>query len=561
MLAARIPSNVNIRRARNDLVVDEIASAVSEFGKAVAERFATGGGEPEELLRGPFEHLVGRLGVCARVDDVVLAGEHHLAGDGVRPDYAVYVAGALSGFVEIKAPGKGVDTSRFKGHDRRQWERLACLPNVLYTDGQAFALFRNGERVGKPARLAGDVERAGAALACPDGSVASLMGEFLRWKPIPPRTPRELASVAARLCRVLRDEVNESLEAGTLGLHDLARDWRRLLYPDASDEEFADGYAQTVTFALLLARVEGIELDGRDLRDVADDLGARHTLMARALAVLTDPAVLPKLAVSVQTLHRVLAVVDWPKLSKSDPAAWLFFYEEFLAVYDEKLRRQTGSYYTPVEAVDPMVRMVDGLLRTRLGHVDGFGSSGVTVVDPAAGTGTFLFRIVDRVAQAIVADQGPGAVGPALRKAARRLIGFEIQAGPFSVAQMRLATEFLRQGAILGPDDLRLHLTDTRGSVRRGDPARGDLPADRGQPAASQRSQARRAGRGRDRQPFLQGAQPRARGLGGEGNAGVASIPAAERLLSAARAWPRRARQASLQPVRLLLAVGDLEGV
>jgi hypothetical protein len=31
---------------------------------------------------------------------------------------------------------------------------------------------------------------------------------------------------------------------------------RRLLYPDASDDEFADGYAQTVTFALLLARVE-----------------------------------------------------------------------------------------------------------------------------------------------------------------------------------------------------------------------------------------------------------------------------------------------------------------
>lgn len=42
----------------------------------------------------------------------------------------------------------------------------------------------------------------------------------------------------------------------------LARDWRALLFPDASDAVFADGYAQTVTFALLLARTRGITLTG-----------------------------------------------------------------------------------------------------------------------------------------------------------------------------------------------------------------------------------------------------------------------------------------------------------
>jgi hypothetical protein len=443
--------------------MDAVADAVSQFGQVVADRFATGGGEPEDLLRGPFEQLITELGSSTKAGEVVLAGEYHLAEDRIRPDYAVHVGGALVGFVEIKAPGKGVDTSRYKGHDRRQWQRLACLPNVLYTDGQEFALFRDGERIGDVARLVGDVETAGSALASPDGKIATLVEEFLRWKPIPPRRPKEVARVSARLCRVLRDEVRESLEAGTLGLHDLARDWRRLLYPDATDAEFADGYAQTVTFALLLARVEGIELANRDLRDIADDLGSHHTLMARALAVLTDPAVLPKLAVSVETLRRVLSVVDWPKVSKSDPAAWLYFYEDFLDEYDHTLRQQTGSYYTPIEAVDPMVRLVEDLLRTRLNHVEGYESPGVTVVDPAAGTGTFLFRIVDRIADAIKGDQGPGAVGPALRKAAKRLIGFEIQAGPFSVAELRLTTEFQRQGSTLGPNDLRLHLTDTLG--------------------------------------------------------------------------------------------------
>jgi len=264
--------------------VGATSEAVSLFGDVVARRFATGGGEPEELLRGPFERLVADFAKDAGVSKVDLAGEHHLAVDRVRPDYAVYASGALVGFIELKAPGKGVDTARYKGHDRQQWQRLACLPNVLYSDGQAFALYRDGERVGDVVRLVGDVMTAGAALADADGRLAALVAEFLRWHPIAPRSPRELARVTARLCRVLRAEVAESLAAEETGLRDLAKDWRRLLYPDATDDEFADGYAQTVTFALLLARVEEIELDKRDLRDVADDLGSSHTLMAKSLS-------------------------------------------------------------------------------------------------------------------------------------------------------------------------------------------------------------------------------------------------------------------------------------
>lgn len=359
-----------------------IDSAISTYGAQVAARFATGGGEPEDLLRGPFENLIAAGADHLGATDVVLAGEHHLAEARIRPDYAVHVGGAIVGFVELKAPGRGVDTGRYKGHDRKQWERLACLPNVLYSDGGDFALYRDGERVGRIVRLEGDITTAGSDLRTGDGALVALIADFLNWTPIPPRRPRDLARVTARLCRVLRAEVGELLHGEAQGLHDLADDWRRLLYPDATDDEFADGYAQTVTFALLLARVEDVAVTGRDLRDVAAELGAKHTLMGRALAVLTDPAVLPKLAGPVETLRRVLGVTDWMTVSRSDPDAWLYFYEEFLEHYDPALRKLTGSYYTPIEAVDPMVRLVDELLRTRLGHTAGFASPDVTVVDP-----------------------------------------------------------------------------------------------------------------------------------------------------------------------------------
>ena len=53
----------------------------------------------------------------------------------------------------------------------------------------------------------------------------------------------------------------------------LARDWRALLFPQASDATFADGYAQAVTFALLLARTEGIDVAGQPLHEIGAVLG------------------------------------------------------------------------------------------------------------------------------------------------------------------------------------------------------------------------------------------------------------------------------------------------
>jgi hypothetical protein len=40
-------------------------------------------------------------------------------------------------------------------------------------------------------------------------------------------------------------------------LNSIAATWREMLFPNAKNEQFADAYAQTVTFALLLARIQG----------------------------------------------------------------------------------------------------------------------------------------------------------------------------------------------------------------------------------------------------------------------------------------------------------------
>lgn len=162
--------------------------------------------------------------------------------------------------------------------------------------------------------------------------------------------------------------------------------------------------------------------------------------------------------------------MDWSAVAEGDPEAWLYFYEDLLAAYDNELRKRTGPYHTPPEVVTAMVRLVDEVVRDprRFGVPEGLASPDVTLADPAAGTGTFLLGVLRRIALTTAADQGEGAVPAVVRGALRRLIGFESQFGPFAVARLRLLAEVadLLEPGGPAPDDvrLRLHVTDTLGN-------------------------------------------------------------------------------------------------
>lgn len=445
-----------------------IETAISDFGKAAKSKLANPAvsGQPEDQLRAPFERLIEDVAsICnLRAGAVVAVGEATRRELKTRPDYSITVNKALVGFVELKAPGKGANPLRFKdAHDKDQWERLRSLPNLLYTDGNSFGLWQDGKAVGPVLTLQGDIETAGAKLAPPTGLLL-LFENFLQWKPVAPRSARELAHTTARLCRLLRDEVTEQLGLKSQALTDLATDWRKLLFPDATDERFADGYAQAVTFGMLMARARGIALsDG--LHKVAAELTRSSTLIGAALRLLTDNAENQEtLKTGLGTLIRVLDAVEWKILTRGEPDAWLYFYEEFLGVYDNELRKETGSYYTPPEVVGSMVALVDEALRSkRFGLHAGLASPSVTLADPAMGTGTFLLGVLRSIAETVTANEGPGAVPGAIQAALSRLIGFEIQLGPFAVAQLRLLAEVVDLTDSASDSPLRIFVTNTLG--------------------------------------------------------------------------------------------------
>ena len=424
----------------------DLKTAIVRFGADAKAKLVNPGasGEPEDQLRAPLESLFADLAeLCGfKRAWVAAVGESSLSTLKTRPDYAITVRNVLVGFVEVKAPGKGSDPRRYKGHDKEQWEKLQSVPNLLYTDGNSFSLWQNGELVGSIVELEGDIETSGAKLAAPPELLARF-DNFLRWEPIPPKSAQELAKVSARLCRLLRDEVTEQLAERNPALTDLAADWRKLLFPEANDEQFADGYAQAVTFGLLMARSSNIKLaDGID--QVGKQLGKTNSLIGTALRLLTDEVGSEStLKTSLGALVRVLDAVNWLAISKGNSDAWLYFYEDFLAEYDNKLRKLTGSYYTPPEVVEPMIRLVDDVLRKHFGRSSGMASADVTVADPAVGTGTFILGVLRRIAADVEADQGPGAVPQAIEAAVDRLVAFEIQLGPFAVAQLRVYAELI----------------------------------------------------------------------------------------------------------------------
>lgn len=406
----------------------------------------------------------------------------------MRPDYAITVDGVLTGYVELKAPGKNIEPASFskKSHEYRQWQRLRNLPNLLYTNGTEWRLYRYGEPVltstGYDAVHVHGSFSGHGTLSAPD-ALATFFLNFLRWVPAPIKSADQLVETLAPLAALLREEMllglaaqektykADQAKAKKKGEEDfvippplvgLRKDWRDTLAPSTSNEEFADSFAQTVVFSLVVALSEGHDLSLETFSTMAGRLRSQHGLLGNALGLLTEhldekSSLYNALAVIV----RVMGAASWADISGGKSDVYLHLYEHFLKVYNPEQRKKTGSYYTPVEVVDQMVRLVDDALRTYLGKEHGLASEGVSVIDPAMGTGTYPLSVMHQVAK--TESLAPAARTRALNRLAKNLYGFELQSGPFSVAELRLNQTLKELGADIPEDGLNLYVADTLG--------------------------------------------------------------------------------------------------
>ena len=425
--------------------------AVSEHVEAIesSQRLAAhAGAHPEAQLAEPTRILLRSLGESwgCTVDFVEEVRE---AGLRARPDLGVFVDGLLCGHVELKAPGKGGDPRRFRNpHDREQWRRLSALPNLLYTDGHEWAICRSGEVVAGPLH----------STFGPD-LLQEVFRDFLHWQPSVPHRPRELAAFLAPICRLIRDEAIVALDRPQSAIRQLAVEWRGSLFAEVDDERFADAYAQTLTYALLLARLNGALVNS--LAHAAESLDPDNGVLAQALRILGPDEARREVRLGVELLQRSLQALEPSEFDATGPEPWLYFYEDFLAAYDPKLRKNTGVYYTPAEVVHCQVRLVSRLLAERFGRSLAFADEGVTVLDPAAGTGTYLLYCIEHSLERVREREGPGAVPQRASLAAGNTYGFELLIGPYAVAHLRLGRAIRDAGGEAPGGRPQLYLADT----------------------------------------------------------------------------------------------------
>lgn len=418
------------------------AADLEKFADNLKAKFAlTGTASPEDQLKPDVAALFVAAGAKLGLK-VETRTETHLSEHKVRPDIAIYVGGLICGYVELKAPGLGADAPKLKGdHNKKQWAKLKGLPNLIYTDGQEWALYHSGERPdGFPiVKLTDDPTVKGkAAIAGTDlADLARLLEPFLRWNPVVPHQPTPLAQYLAPLTRFLRSEVENALTQTGSAVGLLANEWRQFFFPNSDDAKFADAYAQTVTYAMLLARLSGATK--LDPAEAAKTLDANNGLLARTLELLGQKAARDELVVGFEMLRRSLEALDPHDFLKSKPDLWLYFYEDFLAAYDPKLRKDYGVYYTPREVVELQVRLASELLEKRFGKKLGFADDGVVFLDPAVGTGTYPVAAVKHGLEKVRKRSGPGAVAARARQMAENMHGFEVLVGPYAVAHLRLA--------------------------------------------------------------------------------------------------------------------------
>jgi hypothetical protein len=462
-------------------------STLEAFAEALKTKFLLpGSASPEDQLKPVVADLLKSAGATYGLT-IESRTETHLSDHKIRPDIAIYVGGLICGYIELKAPGQGADAPQLKGeHNKKQWEKLKGLPNLIYTDGRDWMLYRAGERPdGQPmVRLHDDPTDKGKTAVTKDDAerLERLFRDFLVWQPNVPHSPSGLAKYLAPLTRFLRSEVESAIGQAGSAVVLLAGEWRQFFFPDSDNTKFADAYAQTVTYAMLLARLSGAAK--LDPAVAAKTLDKNNGLLAHALELLGQPEARKELSVGFEMLQRSLEALNPHDFMKSKPDLWLYFYEDFLAAYDPKLRKDYGVYYTPREVVELQVRLASELLEKRFGKKLGFADDGVVFLDPAVGTGTYPVAAIKDGLEKVRARSGPGAVPARARQMAENLHGFEILVGPYAVAHLRLtqALEGVMNDAKAAgePEEklskrLNIYLADTLESPNKAPPGGLDL--------------------------------------------------------------------------------------
>jgi len=300
----------------------------------------------------------------------------------------------------------------------------------------------------------------------------ALMEQFFSFSVSKITTAKQLAIELAKRTGFLRDQLKNELKIedkiqGTQMLEGFYKTFKDYLISSLTISQFADLFAQTITYGLFVARTRAEE---KDFHRESAVKYIPHTIgILRKVFQFVSAPDLPISMKVIDDITEVLAATDVGKIihrfyhenKGTDPI--IHFYETFLSHYDQKERAKRGVYYTPESVVKYIVKSIDYLLKKKFDKSDGFASNSVTVLDPAAGTLTFPAEAIKLAISGYKAKYGDGNIASLIKEnILENFYAFELMMAPYAIGHLKISLLLEEFGYRMKDDDrFKLFLTNT----------------------------------------------------------------------------------------------------
>tara|TARA_R110000765_G_scaffold315797_1_gene408318 strand:+ start:196 stop:3372 length:3177 start_codon:yes stop_codon:yes gene_type:complete len=423
--------------------------------------------------------------------DVSVTNEARRVTDAGSPDFTFRREDQSRGFLTIghcECKDVGFDVRHPAGYSKEQKERyLEAFPNLLYTNGFEWVFYRDHNP--KPIAEIRIADLMGPT-PLPENfaELEERLKEFVGQTPVSISTSKDLAARMAAKAKLIRFVFNNELKRDKDFRTELGQQFQVFkdkLIHDITLADFAGIYAETIAYGLFAARLQDTKTPKDFSREEAYELLPRSIPFLRNLFQFIARRDLDEGLVRViDDLVEIFLVSEpWEIMknygkstARNDP--FLHFYEDFLAAYDKKKRKARGVWYTPEPVVDFIVRAVDDVLKTEFGLPLGLADTSKTtirveqqrgltkagapakraeyfeqevhrvqILDPAAGTGTFLAHAIKHIADTVKTHIGPGAWDGYVEKdLIPRLHGFELLMASYAMCHLKLDIELKATG-------------------------------------------------------------------------------------------------------------------
>ncbi|MCB8749997.1 type ISP restriction/modification enzyme [Planktothrix agardhii] len=419
------------------------------------------GNATEHTFRGDLQQLIENL-----VPAISATNEPKRQSCGA-PDYILTKKDIPVGFIEAKDIGDKDLKGAKKTGNKEQFDRYkASLNNLIFTDYLDFHLYRDGEFITKIA--IGEVTEKGIK-SLPENflTFTNLIKDFCTHIGQTIKSPKKLAEMMAGKARLLSGVIEKALMSDEINqenstLKDQMGAFKKILIHDITPKEFADVYAQTIAYGMFAARLHDPDLATFSRQEAAELIPKSNPFLRKLFGYIAGPDIDDRIKWIVDNLVEIFLACNVEEILKNygkstkmeDPI--IHFYETFLSEYDPKLRKARGVWYTPAPVVNFIVRAVDDILKTEFDLPQGLADNSKTkikvdvqgklieqevhkvqILDPAAGTGTFLAEVIKHIHNKFVGQQGiwSNYVETHLLP---RLNGFELLMASYAMAHLQL---------------------------------------------------------------------------------------------------------------------------